>query len=184
VSTDEPIVSSLESQGIPRLHPEEFDHRDQLKKMNHSLLLNFLDLIDILIRNPACDVAREQKLDSLNTLFVHMMHLVNEFRPHQARETVRVMLKAQLKQRSEVCERLQQFYDKLEQNFETYLEAVPESVKTQAKVNEINKAIGQIDKHPPETEVKSEQINGVNHDKESSSRINDQSLALDLDSIY
>lgn len=46
------MIRSLESQNIKRLIPIHFDRRKELKKLNHSLLVNFLDLIDFLILNP------------------------------------------------------------------------------------------------------------------------------------
>lgn len=49
---DDNIIRPLESQGIKRLYPQHCDKRRELKKMNHSLLANFLDLLDVLIRHP------------------------------------------------------------------------------------------------------------------------------------
>ena len=57
-----------------------------LFQLNQSILANFLDLLDILIRAPDSP-KREEKIEDLNLLFIHMHHLTNEFRPHQARET-------------------------------------------------------------------------------------------------
>lgn len=50
-SNDE-MIRSLESQGIKRLIPQHFDRRKELKKLNHSLFVNFLDLIDLLVHFP------------------------------------------------------------------------------------------------------------------------------------
>ena len=55
-------------------------------QLNQSILVNFLDLLDILIRAPDSP-KRQEKIDDMNLLFIHMHHLTNEFRPHQARET-------------------------------------------------------------------------------------------------
>lgn len=85
---DDPIIRPLESQGIRRLHPQSYDPKRELKKLNHSILVNFIDMIDVLIKCPDTS-RREEKKDDLNLLFVHMHHLINEFRPHQARETLR-----------------------------------------------------------------------------------------------
>lgn len=49
---NEEMIRSLESQNIKRLIPIHFDRRKELKKLNHSLFVNFLDLIDLLIQYP------------------------------------------------------------------------------------------------------------------------------------
>ncbi|CAD7693872.1 unnamed protein product [Nyctereutes procyonoides] len=37
----------------------------------------------------------KDKLEDFKLLFVHVYHLVNEYQPHQARETLRVMMEVQ-----------------------------------------------------------------------------------------
>ena len=51
-STEDNIIRPLEAQGFKRLYPQHFDRKKELKKLNHSLLVNFLDLIDLLVHNP------------------------------------------------------------------------------------------------------------------------------------
>lgn len=94
----------MESQQIRRLHPQHFDRKKELKKLNHSLLVNFLDLLDMLINAPESQ-RRTEKIDDLTVLFLHIHHLLNEYRPHQARETLRVMLDLQRRQRLETAKR-------------------------------------------------------------------------------
>lgn len=103
-TNDDTIIRPLESQQIRRLYPAHFDRKKELKKLNHSLLVNFLDLIDILIYAPESQ-RRTEKIDDLTLLFVHIHHLLNEHRPHQARETLRVMMELQKRQRTETAKR-------------------------------------------------------------------------------
>nr|CAG4641241.1 EOG090X0EJA [Eulimnadia texana] len=117
---DDAVIRPLESQGIRRLYPNNYDHRRELKKLNHSIMASFLDLVDILIRNPESG-RRAEKLDDLTLLFIHMHHLVNEFRPHQARETLRVMMEQQKRQRYEIADRFERH---LERAFELVRQAV------------------------------------------------------------
>lgn len=49
---NEEMARSLESQNIKRLIPLHFDRRKELKKLNHSLFVNYLDLVDLLIQYP------------------------------------------------------------------------------------------------------------------------------------
>ena len=79
---DDQIVRPLEDQGLRRLYPQSYDHRRELKKLNHSIVINFLDLLDILIKLPDSP-KRAEKMNDLTLLFIHMHHLINEFRPHQ-----------------------------------------------------------------------------------------------------
>ncbi|XP_014665415.1 PREDICTED: mediator of RNA polymerase II transcription subunit 7-like [Priapulus caudatus] len=126
---DDLIIRPLESQGIKRLYPQNpqnFDHKRELKKLNHSILVNFLEMLDILIRAPAT-AKRKEKIDDLNLLFIHMHHLINEFRPHQARETLRVMLEVQKRQRLETAERFQMHLDSVGEKLQACLASLPDA---------------------------------------------------------
>ncbi|KAK9709107.1 MED7 protein [Popillia japonica] len=105
-NTEESIIRPLESQGFKRLYPLHFDRRRELKKLNQSLLVNFLDLLDLLVHCPDSP-RRTEKVEDLSLLFIHIHHLLNEFRPHQARETLRVMMELQRRERLETASRFQ-----------------------------------------------------------------------------
>eukprot|EP00112_Aurelia_sp_Birch-Aquarium-sp1_P000618 Seg1058.9 transcript_id=Seg1058.9/GoldUCD/mRNA.D3Y31 product="Mediator of RNA polymerase II transcription subunit 7" protein_id=Seg1058.9/GoldUCD/D3Y31 len=111
--TNEDIIRPLEAQGIPRLYScnENYDILAEMKKINHSILVNFLELLDVLIDSPSQE-EREMKLDDINVLFINLHHLINEFRPHQARETLRVMLRRQKTQRLDTAEKLSRHIEK------------------------------------------------------------------------
>ncbi|RYP37337.1 hypothetical protein DL767_002980 [Monosporascus sp. MG133] len=92
----------LEDQGVRRLfpNPEErdqdgkhFDRATILKRLAKSLLLNFLELTGILAINPG---AAEEKITDIRDLFINFHHLINEYRPHQARESLIALMQAQL----------------------------------------------------------------------------------------
>lgn len=124
---DELIIRPLESQGIERLHPMQFDHKRELKKLNMSILVNFLDLLDILIKSPG-SIKREEKLEDLKLLFVHMHHLINEYRPHQARETLRVMMEVQKRQRLETAERFHKHLERVVEMIQGCLASLPDDL--------------------------------------------------------
>lgn len=125
---DDLIIRPLESQGIERLHPMQFDHKRELKKLNMSILVNFLDLLDILIKSPG-SIKREEKLEDLKLLFVHMHHLINEYRPHQARETLRVMMEVQKRQRLETAERFQKHLERVVEMIQGCLASLPDDIR-------------------------------------------------------
>lgn len=64
------------------------------------MLLNFLELMGTLAVEPE---GYGRKLEDLRTLFINMHHLINEYRPHQARESLILMMEAQIERcRAEV----------------------------------------------------------------------------------
>jgi len=130
---DDLIIRPLESQGLKRLYPQNFDHKRELKKLNHSILVNFLDVLDIFIRAPDSS-KREEKIEDLNLLFIHIHHLINEFRPHQARETLRVMMEMQKQQRLETAERFQKHFDRVLEKLQTALSMPQESAEWDCKL--------------------------------------------------
>jgi mediator of RNA polymerase II transcription subunit 7 len=125
VNNDDAIIQSLESQGIKRLYSaKDIDRKKELRKLNHSILVNFLDLIDILIKCPESP-KREEKIEDTNLLFIHMHHLINEFRPHQARETLRVMLMVQRRKRTQFTVKFKEQLEKVESMIQEAIEALP-----------------------------------------------------------
>ena len=86
-------LPTLEEQGItnlpatshsPSKDAKHYDRAFELKKLAKSLLLNFLELAGTLSRSPAGAAAKTQ---DLRTLFINVHHILNEYRPHQARES-------------------------------------------------------------------------------------------------
>lgn len=124
-SNDDNIIRPLEAQGFKRLYPQHFDRRKELKKLNHSLLVNFLDLIDLLVHYPDSP-RRAEKIEDLSLLFVHIHHLLNEFRPHQARETLRVMMELQKRQRIETTHRFQNHLEKVREMVKNAFASLPD----------------------------------------------------------
>ncbi|KAL5600879.1 hypothetical protein BROUX41_005720 [Berkeleyomyces rouxiae] len=87
-------LPSLEEQGMERLVPksqDDIDNKDvkhldrafELKRLAKSVLLNFLELMGLLSIDPKFS---EAKVDDIRTLFINFHHVLNEYRPHQARE--------------------------------------------------------------------------------------------------
>ncbi|KAI0405079.1 mediator complex, subunit Med7 [Xylaria palmicola] len=95
-------LPQLEDGEIRRLFPKAED-RDQdgkhfdramiLKRLAKSLLLNFLELTGLLATSPE---AAEEKVTDIRDLFINFHHLINEYRPHQARESLISMMQSQL----------------------------------------------------------------------------------------
>lgn len=99
-------MPSLKEVGIEQLYedPKEEDQEealdygseariDELKKLFKSLLLNFLELIGIMSKNPTL---YPKKLEQIRIIMINIHHLLNEYRPHQARESLILLLQNQI----------------------------------------------------------------------------------------
>lgn len=98
-------LPSLSEQGIQQLYTppatpatspgadKHSGHALILKRLAKSLLLNFLELVGMMSVNPE---QYEEKIQDLRTLFINFHHLLNEYRPHQARESLIMMMQDQL----------------------------------------------------------------------------------------
>lgn len=138
IDPNDVLIRSLDQQGIQRLYttpataeeaaaPKEQapininNHKKELKKLNHSILIAYLDLLEILVKAPNTQLPldqqqidlnsqqqtfktlRDQKLEDIENLFINMHHLINELRPHQARDNIRCILEMQKRQRLETA---------------------------------------------------------------------------------
>ncbi|KAI9818819.1 MAG: Mediator of RNA polymerase II transcription subunit 7 [Pycnora praestabilis] len=117
------ILPTLEDQGVEQLYPSpphspnagstspSLDRAFYLKKIAKSLLLNFMELVGVL------SVAPDQygkKIEDLRTLFINAHHLLNEYRPHQARETLIMMMEEQLERSRAEIEGVRRMKEKIE----------------------------------------------------------------------
>ncbi|PAV69168.1 hypothetical protein WR25_20594 [Diploscapter pachys] len=107
---DDDVIRPLESAGIRQLYPAKYDWKEEMKKLNRSVIAAFLDLLDILIRCPDHS-EREVKLTDIHTLFINMHHLINEYRPVQARDLIRLMQVDQIKELEEAVELFKTYMD-------------------------------------------------------------------------
>lgn len=72
-------------------NPEEpsLNHATLLSKLTKSFLLNFLELTSVLSLDPA---EHEEKMADIRQLLINIHVVINIYRPHQARESVKEML--------------------------------------------------------------------------------------------
>lgn len=74
---------------------------------------------------------REEKLEDLNLLFINIHHLINELRPHQARETLRVMMERQKQQRLDTADKLNKHLDRVVAMLQSSLSSLQLSARQQ-----------------------------------------------------
>ncbi|KAF9204420.1 Mediator of RNA polymerase II transcription subunit 7 [Haplosporangium sp. Z 27] len=78
------------------VHLDILDRVKELKKLNHSAVFNFLQLVHTLSTSPS---EFAMKVDQIRVIFINMHHILNEYRPHQARETLKLMMEDQLRRK-------------------------------------------------------------------------------------
>ncbi|KAK1773555.1 MED7 protein-domain-containing protein [Copromyces sp. CBS 386.78] len=88
------LPPSTTAPGGPSQHTHDTLHL-HLKRLSKSLLLNYLELLGIMSVDPA---AGSQKASDLRTLFLNFHHVLNEYRPHQAREQLIQLMQERLDQ--------------------------------------------------------------------------------------
>ncbi|EAU33714.1 conserved hypothetical protein [Aspergillus terreus NIH2624] len=111
-------LPSLKDQGIEQLYPSSpaaesgrdtsepskpLNHAYYLLKISKSLLLNFLEFVGVL---SICPEQFESKVNDLRNLFINAHHLLNLYRPHQARESLIMMMEEQLSQSREEIQQM------------------------------------------------------------------------------
>jgi len=125
----------LKASGIQQLYPnfiseendqdEVFSHErlTEMKKMTKSLLLNFLELLGIVAKNPSY---ANQKIEHIRIILINLHYLLNSYRLHQSREILILEMESKIQQ------------DKAEiENIETVCARIEEKVRTLVKKNVI-----------------------------------------------
>ncbi|KAJ3276133.1 Mediator of RNA polymerase II transcription subunit 7 [Terramyces sp. JEL0728] len=92
---------------------------DHLKMLNKSLLLNFVEMLDLLVTDTA---NANYKVEHLRSLFVEFHHLLNEYRPHQGRETLMMIMKEQIEHKRTVTKEIRDQILAIKNTIETYKE--------------------------------------------------------------
>ncbi|PBP18049.1 hypothetical protein BUE80_DR011068 [Diplocarpon rosae] len=99
----------------PTTHGAHTSRAFTLKKIAKSLLLNFLELVGIMAINPELYA---EKVEDIKTLFVNFHHLLNEYRPHQARESVILMMQDQLERSRKETRGIREMKERVERVLE------------------------------------------------------------------
>mmetsp|Transcript_49493 Transcript_49493/g.82295 ORF Transcript_49493/g.82295 Transcript_49493/m.82295 type:complete len:188 (+) Transcript_49493:35-598(+) len=104
--TTEDKLPSLADDGRQQLYSNapDADMKQELRKLVRSLLLHSLRLVDVLVEHPS---QFRTKVQDIELLLVNVHHLLNSFRPHQARELVIDVLRAQINRKKELTQLIQ-----------------------------------------------------------------------------
>lgn len=103
-------IPQLEDMGIPQLYkPSDVPDGDDsqakilaLKKLIKSLLLNFLEVVGVMSVDPK---EFSLKVEHIRTILINIHHLLNEYRPHQSRESLILLMENQVEtKKNEILE--------------------------------------------------------------------------------
>jgi mediator of RNA polymerase II transcription subunit 7 len=103
---------------------------NELKKMTKSLLLNFLELIGILAKNPELGA---QKIDNIRTILINIHHLLNSYRLHQSRETLILTMQKKLAQAEDEIRQIKDTYTNVEQKLSLLVNRLNQSKTSNQK---------------------------------------------------
>eukprot|EP00041_Stephanoeca_diplocostata_P021210 m.489389 g.489389 ORF g.489389 m.489389 type:complete len:191 (+) comp21766_c0_seq2:187-759(+) len=102
------FIQPLSDCGIEELFDKSKDRLAELKRLNRETLSEFIALTEHMSASTPEEI--NKKVQRLELLFTNLHHLLNEFRPHQGRETIRAMLEAQLRERDAMIANLTQTF--------------------------------------------------------------------------
>lgn len=88
-------------------------HQDriwELKKLLKSLLVNFLELTGIMSTRPE---EFPSKIEDIRVILINMHHLLNEYRPHQSRESLLLTMEEQIAHKQSEVETLRRVCDEV-----------------------------------------------------------------------
>jgi mediator of RNA polymerase II transcription subunit 7 len=88
------------------------DRQNYLFRFLRSILLSYISLLGIVAANPMSE-QKDQKLKDIMTLVANMHALVNEYRPHQARQTLIERMEEQVRRKREEVEGVRRMGEKV-----------------------------------------------------------------------
>jgi mediator of RNA polymerase II transcription subunit 7 len=122
----------------------------EMRRLTRSIVAAYLDLLEILIRCPDALADRQEKMEDLRSLFINTHHLINEYRPQQARDTLCMMLEMQKNERIEIAKRFRIQLDTARQTLRQCLDALPDQLELDNDI-QINIQQCLIDEHQIKT---------------------------------
>jgi mediator of RNA polymerase II transcription subunit 7 len=101
------------------------DRQQYLLRFIRSILLNYLELLGIVATNPKSE-DKDEKLKDILTLVANVHALVNEYRPHQARETLIGIMEDQLERKKAEVEGVRRMGEKVRETLRDFESNAPD----------------------------------------------------------
>jgi mediator of RNA polymerase II transcription subunit 7 len=111
-SSTEPTTDDPSAQQPTANNSASLDRQNYLFRFLRSILLSYISLLGIVAANPTSE-QKEQKLKDIMTLVANMHALINEYRPHQARQTLIAKMEEQVRKKKEEVEGVRRMGEKV-----------------------------------------------------------------------
>ncbi|TPX58827.1 hypothetical protein SpCBS45565_g07894 [Spizellomyces sp. 'palustris'] len=98
-------LKSLSEDGVKQLYPDgPIDWKSVMKNLVRTLILNLTELAQVMAaRGP---LQSGYKLEQIDQIMANSHHLINQYRSHQVRDTLRLMLEKQINRRRQMAQEI------------------------------------------------------------------------------
>jgi mediator of RNA polymerase II transcription subunit 7 len=111
-ASTEPATDHSSAQQPTANNSASLDRQNYLFRFLRSILLSYISLLGVVAANPTSE-QKEQKLKDIMTLVANMHALINEYRPHQARQTLIAKMEEQVRKKREEVESVRRIGEKV-----------------------------------------------------------------------
>lgn len=91
---------------------------NELHKLLKSLLVNFIELIGVMTKNPE---DFHVKIEDLKVVLININHILNSYRPHQSRELLIMLIKSRIEEKRGEIARIEQVLGSIKESLGTIL---------------------------------------------------------------
>jgi mediator of RNA polymerase II transcription subunit 7 len=98
-----PTADEPSTEQAPASASSNFDRQNYLFRFNRSIILTYIELLGIVALDPTSE-HKDAKLKHILTMVTNMHALINEYRPHQARETLINIMQEQVERKKREIE--------------------------------------------------------------------------------
>lgn len=123
------IAQLYKESDLPNAEDSKFKI-EELKKLLKSLLLNFLEIVGVM------SIAPEQfstKIEHIRTILINIHHLLNEYRPHQSRESLILLLEKQVEIKKDEIKEIERVCNEVETKIKTLVEQFVDNKKPEVE---------------------------------------------------
>ncbi|KZM27416.1 Mediator of RNA polymerase II transcription subunit 7 [Ascochyta rabiei] len=120
------------------------DRQQYLNRFNRSIIIEYISLLGIVALNPTSE-HKDKKLKHILTLVCNMHALINEYRPHQARETLIRIMEEQVRRKKAEVQGVKDMRGKVESVLDGFGTAVKGETGTDTEDSE-ERVWGEADK--------------------------------------
>ncbi|KAJ4378039.1 Mediator of RNA polymerase II transcription subunit 7 [Neocucurbitaria cava] len=114
-TTSDPNISST---------PATLDRQSYLFRFLRSILLSYISLLGIVATDPLSS-AKDDQIANILTMVTNIHALINEYRPHQARETLIVKMEEQLERKRKEVEGVKRMRERVREVLHGFEEDIP-----------------------------------------------------------